>query len=84
MILPTKNIAPERALLTIAGQVYARLSEPATVSRVWDEVRTKHHVRPISYAWFLLAVDLLFIMNLVRYDDNDLLHRSDIADALGT
>jgi hypothetical protein len=84
MILPTKNIAPERALLTIAGQVYDRLTSPATVSRIWDEVRAEHHRRPIAYAWFLLAVDFLFIMNLIRYDDNDLLHRSDSPDALGT
>jgi hypothetical protein len=84
MILPTKNIAPERALLTIAGQVYDRLSSPATVSRVWDEVRFEHQRRPVSYAWFLLAVDLLFIINLVRYDENGLLHRSDAPNALGT
>jgi hypothetical protein len=80
MILPTKNIAPERALLTIAGKVFDHLDEPATVSRVWDEIRAEYQERPLSYAWFLLAVDLLFIMNLVWFDQSGLLRRSvDIA-----
>jgi hypothetical protein len=76
MILPTKNIAPDRALLTLAGKVYDRLNKPGTVSRLWDEIRAEHQTRPISYGWFLLAVDLLFLLNLVWFDQRGLLHRS--------
>jgi hypothetical protein len=75
MILPTRNIAPERALLTIAGSIFDRLSEPTTVSRLWDDVREEHKRRPISYSWFLLALDLLFVLGEVWFDKNGLLSR---------
>ena len=76
MILPDRNIATDRALLTIGGIVFDRLGEPMTISRLWDEVRELHQKRPISYVWFLLSVDLLFIMNLVWFDQDGLLRRS--------
>ena len=76
MILPDRNIAPDRALLTIGGMIFDRLSEPMTVSRLWDDIRELHHNRPISYVWFLLSVDLLFILNLVWFDQDGLLRRS--------
>jgi hypothetical protein len=77
MILPNRNIAPERALLTIGGLVFDRLSEPATVSRLWDDIRERHKRRPISYVWFLLSIDLLFVLNLVWFDQDGLLRRSE-------
>ena len=76
MILPDRNIAPDRALLTIGGIIFDRLSEPMTVSGLWDEIRELHQKRPISYVWFLLSVDLLFVMNLVWFDQDGLLRRS--------
>jgi hypothetical protein len=57
MILPDRNIAPDRALLTIGGIIFARLSEPMTVSRLWDQIRELNEKRPLSYVWFLLALE---------------------------
>jgi hypothetical protein len=76
MILHDRNIAPERALLTIGGLIFDRLTEPTTVSRLWDDIRERHKKRPISYVWFLLSVDLLFVLNLVWFDQDGLLRRS--------
>ena len=76
MILPDRNIAPDRALLTIGGIIFDRLGEPMTVSRLWDEIRELNQRRPISYVWFLLSIDLLFVMNLVWFDQDGLLRRS--------
>ncbi|MGJ0395383.1 MAG: ABC-three component system middle component 6 [Methylocystis sp.] len=76
MILPSRNIAPDRALLTIAGNVFQRLSEPMTVSRLWDDLRREYQKKPISYSWFILAIDLLYVMNLVWFDQDGLLRRS--------
>jgi hypothetical protein len=76
MILPDRNIAPGRALLTIGGIIFDRLTEPMTVSRLWDETRELHQKRPISYVWFLLSIDLLFVLNLVWFDQDGLLRRS--------
>lgn len=75
MILPDRNIAPDRALLTLGGMIFDRLTEPTTVSRLWDDIRELHQKRPISYVWFLLSVDLLFVLNLVWFDQDGLLRR---------
>jgi hypothetical protein len=63
-------------LLTISGVVYGELSEPKTVSSLWDSIRRRFAQQPISYGWFVLSVDLLFLMNLVWFDQTGLLHRA--------
>lgn len=75
VILPTKNISPDRALLTLAGKVFEKLSAPRTVSGTWDEFRSDQQFRPVAYAWFILAIDLLFLLQLVWLDQNGLLRR---------
>lgn len=75
MILPTKNISPDRALLTLAGKVFDGLDTPRTVSGVWDEFRVYQQSRPIAYSWFILAVDLLFMLGLVWLDQDGLIRR---------
>ncbi|AKF52690.1 hypothetical protein PsyrH_19775 [Pseudomonas syringae pv. syringae HS191] len=75
MILPTKNISPNRALLTLAGRIFEELGSPRTVSGAWDEFRRQQEDRPVSYAFFILAIDLLFLMKLVFLDDNGLIRR---------
>jgi len=76
MILPTRNIAPDRALLTVSGEVFQLLRHPETVSGLWDRIRGANASRPLAYSWFLLAVDLLFVLGLVAYDDRGLLVRT--------
>lgn len=72
MILPTKHIRPERALLTIGAEILGCLCEPMTVSRVWDELRKRRgdtsEPSAITYDWFILALDLLFIVKAVDFD----------------
>jgi hypothetical protein len=75
VILPTKNIAPDRALLTIAGKVLSHCEDAVTVTGLWDRIRSECQERPISYAWFVLSVDLLFSMKLVDLDEHGLLRR---------
>ncbi|WP_375139510.1 ABC-three component system middle component 6 [Pseudomonas entomophila] len=75
MILPTKNISPNRALLTLAGRIFEGLCSPRTLSSIWDEFRTRQEASPVSYAFFILAIDLLFLMKLVSLDDHGLIGR---------
>ncbi len=82
MILPDRNIAPDRALLSVSGIIFEQLAQPTTVSRLWDDVRERNKNRPISYVWFLLSVDLLFVLNLVWFDQDGLLRRSASAAAV--
>jgi len=72
MILPTKHIRPDRALLAVGGDILVSLSEPMTVSRLWDDVRSSRgnvgEPSPINYDWFVLAVDLLFMIGAIELD----------------
>jgi hypothetical protein len=44
MILPTKHIAQNEALLGVGATILARLTAPRTVSSLWDELRTEPNV----------------------------------------
>lgn len=72
MILPTKHIRPDRALLSVGANLLACLREPMTVSRLWDEIRKARSnlnlSAPISYDWFLLSLDLLFMIEAIQFD----------------
>lgn len=72
MILPTKHIRPDRALLAVGGELLGSLREPMTVSRLWDHTRSKRGhpggPSPISYDWFVLALDLLFMIGPVELE----------------
>ncbi len=80
MILPTKGIAPDVALLTVGGKVLALLGEPKTVSRVWDELtRSMKTPANITYDWFVLALDMLHAMGLLKLDRGRL-HRCAVSE----
>lgn len=71
MILPTKYLPHERALLSVGGDILTQLEEPRTVSELWDRVRgirnAKYNAAPISFDWFILALNLLYAIAAVEY-----------------
>jgi hypothetical protein len=72
MILPTKGLAPERAMLTIGAEILGLLTAPKTVSRLWDELGhamdERSSTRIVSYDWFVLTLDLLYMLGAVEMD----------------
>ena len=70
MILPTKHVRPDRALLGVGAQVLGVLARPMTMSMLWDEVRSRRSAAEpsavIDYRWFVLALDLLYIIGAVE------------------
>lgn len=70
MILPTKHVRTERAIIGIGGELLELLREPMTVSRLWNEVRDRRTVAapaaPIDYDWFVLSLDFLFLIGAVE------------------
>ncbi|MER6076984.1 ABC-three component system middle component 6 [Streptomyces sp. NPDC001833] len=78
MITPTKGIAPDRALLAVGAQIVMQLDRPLTVSQAWARLREwrrgHDHPAPLSFGWFVLALDLLYALDLVDLRD-DLLTR---------
>jgi len=72
MILPTKRLGPERAMLTVGAEVLRLLTEPKTVSRLWDELgqaKDEHSLtRRVNYDWFVLTLDFLYMLGVVEMD----------------
>jgi len=73
MILPTKHLRPERALIGVGAEILRILRQPMTVSRLWDELRQRragtNTAAPIAYDWFILALDLLHIIGAIDFQD---------------
>ena len=72
MILPTKRLGPERAILTVGAEVLRLLNEPKTVSRLWDELKRvmdeRSSTRKVNYDWFVLTLDFLYMLGAIEMD----------------
>lgn len=68
MILPTKHIAQNEALLGVGATILARLNAPRTVSSLWDELRSEPNVG--TFERFVLASNLLFLIGAIDMNDN--------------
>ena len=80
MILPGKHLKPDRALLSIGGEILAVMGADATVSTIWDDVRAlrakREGISPLPFDWFLLALSLLFAIGAVDLDGDLLIKRT--------
>jgi len=70
VILPTKHLQPERALISVASEVFELVGRRSTVSSIWNALQDKHRAAfrygDVPYDWFILALDLLFLMGSVE------------------
>lgn len=69
MILPTKRLPQDRALLAVGADVLVMLDRPQTISKLWDDLKRKRGERvasaPLPFDWFLLSITLLFALGAV-------------------
>lgn len=71
MILPSKHLSEERALLTVGGRLLSLLGKPKTVSTLWEEFKSQQNAStPVSFDWFVLALDLLACTGIITLDGN--------------
>ena len=82
MLLPTKGISAERALLTVGSQILEALSGPSTVSSLWDRFSREHQpprgAERVTFDWFSTALATLHAMGLVEWSQSGYLRRSDV------
>ncbi|WP_367118947.1 ABC-three component system middle component 6 [Methanoculleus sp.] len=64
MILPSKHISEEQALLGVGAVLLRNLDQPQTVTSLWDRVRDDRSIG--TYERFVLALDLLHIMGVIN------------------
>ena len=79
MLLPTKGIEPQRALLTIGATLIELLESPATVSGLWGRFSKYssdiHGDYMITFDWFALALSMLFAIEAVSWNESGQLVR---------
>lgn len=72
MILPSKHLPQERALLTVGATILRHLSHPVTVSALWEQMSRSARdqtAAPLRYDAFVLALDLLFLIGTLVLRD---------------
>lgn len=67
MILPTKHIPQNEALIGVGATVLAQLSGPMTVSGLWERLRGEPNVG--TFERFVLAANLLFLIGAIDIKD---------------
>ncbi|MDY5130224.1 MULTISPECIES: ABC-three component system middle component 6 [Actinotignum] len=74
MLLPTKGITPDRALLTIGARIIELLDSPATVSGLWERISKpsgeSQTTTTITFDWFSLALSMLFAINALSWNES--------------
>jgi hypothetical protein len=72
MILPTKHLSHDRALLNVGADILRLLTEPKTVSHLWDEIKIARSKTGdsyfLAYDWFVLTLDLLYMLNAIELE----------------
>ncbi len=70
MILPSKHLSQERALLTVGARLLLLLSKPKTASALWEEISRpveKQVKQPaLRYDAYVLTLDLLFLIGAIE------------------
>lgn len=76
MILPTKRIPEDRALLAVGADVLQMLGRPQTVSKVWEQMQRRREARgttsPLPFDWFVLSLSFLFAIGAVELHEGRL------------
>lgn len=68
MILPTKRMSGDRCLLGVGARILRQLKRPQTVSRLWETLG-RDGGQPLPYDWFILALDMLFVVGAIENVD---------------
>ncbi len=67
MILPDKNIKLEYSLLNCGALILGEISEPQTISLLWNKV--KKHEALVNHEKFLFTLDYLYLINAITLRD---------------
>jgi hypothetical protein len=67
MILPTKHIPQNEALIGVGATVLAYLTAPLTVSSLWERLKSEPNVG--TFERFVLAANLLYFIGAIEIKD---------------
>lgn len=69
MLLPSKSVPTDQALLAVAAQILIQLERPGSIIAVWERLLAWRAGRgldsPLPFWWFALALDVLYMIGVV-------------------
>ena len=68
MILPNKYLREDEALLGVGGKILLLLQQDMLLSELWEETKKKENIG--NFERFVLALDLLYLLGLIIFDEN--------------
>ena len=66
MILPSKTCSLSNSLLGFGTVILELLTSPTTVTSLWEKVRNNE--QQISFEKFILTLDLLYLLDIIEFD----------------
>lgn len=86
MLLPSKFVQADQALVSLGGQILLQLDKPRTVPELWRRVNEWRDDRGmlsfVPFWWFSLAMDVIFSIGAIEVV-NGQLRRVEIATSAG-
>lgn len=78
MLLPTKGISTDRAMITIGANLLQQLEISTSVTDLWENYNQKFTTtrkKQITFDWFSLTLAFLFSLNLIEWSESGHLRR---------
>lgn len=71
MLMPTKHIKTENALVGVGAELLGLLDRDKAVSTLFrdlQEKRRENEMSTIHFDWFMLALDFLYSVGAIRFE----------------
>ena len=82
MLLPTKGISFDRALLTIGADLIEQLQSPTSVTGLWERFNASRGGRPqvdrITFDWFALALAAAYAVGAIEVTRGGYIRRNHV------
>jgi hypothetical protein len=82
MLLPTKGVSADRALVTVGSDILEGLQTPKSVSSLWEQYRDRGRAsgstEHVTFDWFSLALASLFAIEVVEWTPSGHLRRVNV------
>ncbi|WP_394298226.1 ABC-three component system middle component 6 [Streptomonospora alba] len=80
MLLPSKAIGTDQAIISVGAQILIQLEHPGSVSAVWERFskwRIDNKLESsVPFWWFSLALDFLFTVGAIDFQEEQLVRTS--------
>lgn len=71
MIMPTKFLREDEALIGVGAVILRELSSKKSLSELWENLKNQPMIG--NFERFIITLDMLFILGLISFNDNYLL-----------